>query len=46
MYVCFHNKSYMDDYKIVIDGLEVNGVQVTKFLGVLVDERLSWSKNI
>ena len=28
------------------DGLEVSRVQVTKFLGVLVDETLSWSNYI
>ena len=33
----------MDDCKHKMDGLEVSRVRVTKFLGVLVDEKLSWS---
>ena len=44
--MCFHNKSYLDDCELKIDGLKVNRVQVTKFLGVLVDEKLSWSDHI
>ena len=42
-YSCFHNKPYLDDCKLKIDGLEVSRVQVTKFLRALVDEKLSWS---
>ena len=45
-YNCFHNKPYLGDCKLKIDGLEVRRVQVTKFLGVLVDEKLSWSNYI
>jgi len=32
--------------KLNIDGLEVSRVQVTKFLGVLVDEKMSSSNQI
>jgi len=39
--MCFHNKPYLVDYKIKFDGLEANRAQVTKFLGLLVDEKLS-----
>jgi len=47
-YICFHNKSYLDYCKFKIGGLEVSRVQleVTKFLGVLVDKKLSWSSHI
>ena len=45
-YMCFHNKPYLVDCKVKIDGLEVSRVQVTKFLGVLVDEKLLWSNHI
>ena len=44
--MCFHNKPNLDDCKLKIDGLEVSRVQVTKFLGVMVDEKLSWSNHI
>jgi len=42
----FHNKPYLDDSKLKIGGLEVSRVKVTKFLRVLVDEKLSWSNHI
>jgi len=35
-----HNKPYLDDCKLKIDGLEVSRVQVTKFIGVLVNEKI------
>ena len=38
--------SHLDDCKPHIDGLEVSRVQLAKFLGVLVDEKLSWSNHI
>jgi len=44
--MCFLNKPYLDDCKFKIDGLEVSRIQATKFLGVLVDEELSWSNHI
>ena len=43
-YICFRNKPYRDDCKLKIDGLEVG--KVTKFLGVLVEEKLSSSNHI
>ena len=39
--MCFHNEPYTDHCKLKIGGLEVSRVQVIKFLGVLVDEKLS-----
>ena len=47
-YMCSINKlqPYLDSRKLKIDGLEVSRVQVNKFLGVLVDEKLSWSNHI
>ena len=44
--MCFHNKAHQDDCELKIDGLEVSRVQVTKFLAVLVDEKLLWSNRI
>jgi len=44
--MCFHNKPYQNYCKLKIHVLEVSRVQVTKFLGVLVDEKLSWSNRI
>ena len=45
-YTCFHNKPHRDYCKLKMDGLEVSRVQVTKFLVVLVDEKLSWSNRM
>jgi len=45
-YMCFHSKPYQDDCKLKMDGLEVSRVQVTKFLEVMVDEKLSSSNHI
>ena len=42
----FHNKPHQGDCKLKTDGLELNRVQVTKFVGVLVDEKLSWPNHI
>jgi len=44
-HMCFHNKLYQDHCKLKIDGLEVSRLQVTKFLGVLVDEKWLWSNH-
>jgi len=44
--MCFHNKPCQDDCKFEIDRLEVSRVQIIKFLGVLVNEKLSWSNHI
>jgi len=44
--MCFYNKPYQDDCKLKIGELEVSRVQVIKFLGILVDEKLSWSNHI
>ena len=45
-YMCFLIKPYQGDCKLKIDRLEVSRVEVTKFLGVLVDEKISWSNHI
>jgi len=40
--MCFRNKPYQDDCKLEIGGLDVSRLHVTKFLGLLGDEKLSW----
>jgi len=45
-YMCFNNKPYLAYCKLKSDRLEVSRVQVTKFLGVLVDEKFSLSNHI
>jgi len=48
-YIVFKNKNkrYLkEDAKLFIDDGEINQVAVTKFLGVFVDEKLSWKKQI
>lgn len=45
-YMIFDNKVNDNDYNICIDGVRVNRVRVTKFLGVQVDEKLDWHDQI
>ncbi len=45
-YMLFSGKRNYDDFNISIDGMRVDRVHVTKFLGVLVDENLSWTDHI
>ena len=44
---CNINKSYpKDQAKLYINGIEMTQVKTTKFLGILVDERLDWTNHI
>ena len=40
-YIVFTNKNFVGDAKIVINNYDVERVQVTKFLGVIIDEKLT-----
>lgn len=47
MIFCNTNKYYPRELaKILINGVEILQVQSTKFLGVMLDERLNWSTHI
>ena len=41
-----HNVQSPSDIKICIKGQNIERVKVTKFLGVLIDEKLSWKEHI
>jgi len=45
-YMIFKHKNDNIDHKIVIDGVRVERVHVTKFLGVKVDKQLNWDDQI
>lgn len=45
-YMIFKSKSENNDYKVVIDGMNVEKVQVAKFLGVKVNDQLTWNDQI
>ena len=45
-YLIFGKKSYADKIKLFMQSKEIMRVSDTKFLGVLVDERFSWKKQI
>ena len=45
-YMIFSNKNCVLDVKIQISNIEITRVKVTKFLGVLIDEKLSWNEHI
>ena len=42
----FDNKHGEIDHNISIDGIKVNRVNVARFVGVLVDEHITWSDQI
>ncbi len=42
----FKPKTKYDDCNIIIDGMNLAREHVTKFLGVLVDDKLSWNDHI
>ena len=44
-YIVFGRKRKLDSV-LTIHGTEIERVQVTKFLGVLIDEKLNWSEQI
>ena len=45
-YMVFTNKILLGDAKIVINNHDVERVQTTKFLGVIIDEKLTWKYHI
>ncbi len=45
-YMIFNGNRRGEECNISIDGMNVNRVHVTKFLGVLVDDKLSWTNQI
>ena len=45
-YMLFNNKKVMPNCSIFINGQQVERVCETKFLGVLIDEKLSWKSHI
>ena len=45
-YMIFSNKKCVPDVKIKISNIEIMRVKVAKFLGVLIDEKLSWNEHI
>ncbi len=42
----FSNREKGTDASVNIDGIEINRVRETKFLGVMTDENLSWKSHI
>ena len=46
IFMVFSNKHVDDIYTININGISINRVYVTKFLGVLIDSKLSWMEHI
>ena len=39
-------KLFSETHKIIIDSTEINRVKETKFLGVILDEKLKWNAQI
>ena len=42
----FGNKRFEENYMISINGMNINRVYVTKFLGVHIDSKLNWNEHI
>ena len=45
-FILFSNKKVEHELNIILDGKSLERVESTKFLGVIVDERLSWKQHI
>ena len=45
-FMIFGNKRYEENYMVSIDGININRVYVTKFLGVHIDSKLNWNEHI
>ena len=45
-YMMFSNRKYVDDITIQICNVNISRVHVTKFLVVLIDDRLTWKEHI
>ena len=42
----FGNNIYEDNYMVSINGMNINRVYVTTFLGVHIDSKLNWNEHI
>ena len=42
----FGNKRDEENYMVTINGMNINTVYVTKFIGVHIDSKLNWNKHI
>ena len=40
------NKRYEENYMVSINGMNINRVYVTKFIGVHIDSKLNWNEHI
>ena len=45
-FMIFRNKKTKTDIKISIDGVFLNKVNSTKYLGVILDDKLNWSSHV
>ena len=45
-FMIFGNKRYEENYMVSINGMNINRVYVTKFLGVHIDSKLNWNEHI
>ena len=42
----FGNKRDEENYMVTINGMNINTVYVTKFIGVHIDSKLNWNKHL
>ena len=42
----FGNNIYEDNYMVSINGMNINRVYVTTFIGVHIDSKLNWNEHI
>ena len=42
----FRNQKPPDEFKVFLDGIELENVKSTKFLGVMINENLSWNDHM
>ena len=45
-FMIFGNKRFEENYMISINGMNINRVYVTKFIGVHIDSKLNWNEHI
>ena len=45
-YIIFGKKRVPDDFHIIINGMAIERVYSTKFLGVIIDHRLNWKEHV
>ena len=45
-FMIFGNKIFEENYMISINGMNINRVYVTKFLGVHIDSKLNWNEHL